>query len=235
MDWNLIAVYTARAIALLISIPVHESAHAFTAYKLGDPTAKNYGRISLNPARHFDPIGALCMILVGFGWAKPVPTYAQSNFKTPKRDMAITAVAGPISNILLAFIFTLFYKIFYYASSYYVIFNTQSTFLAGNNVYEFITTVLVTMVYVNITLAVFNMLPIPPLDGSRLAMLFLPQKTYFSMMRYERYLILVLFAALWLGFLDYPLSFLTNAIYGLLNFATSFVDSLSEYIFYKIF
>ena len=102
MDYAKLALYLARAIALLTAIPFHEAAHAWASDKLGDPTAKLYGRMSLNPVRHFDLLGALCMILVGFGWAKPVPVAARTNFKHPRRDMALSAAAGPLANVLLA-------------------------------------------------------------------------------------------------------------------------------------
>ncbi|MFR1356108.1 MAG: site-2 protease family protein [Ruthenibacterium lactatiformans] len=108
MNWDLLATYVARAVALLTAIPVHESAHAWASDKLGDPTAKRYGRLSLNPLRHFDFLGALCMIFVGFGWAKPVPIAAATNFRHPRRDMALSAAAGPASNLLLAFLCMIF-------------------------------------------------------------------------------------------------------------------------------
>ena len=118
MDWSRVAIYVARAIALLTAIPVHESAHAWASWKLGDPTAKNAGRLSLNPLHHIDPFGALCMLLVGFGWAKPVPIAATTNFKHPRRDMALSAAAGPASNLLLALVCMVFYKCIYYLAPY---------------------------------------------------------------------------------------------------------------------
>ena len=211
MDWELLAAYVARAIALLVAIPVHESAHAWAAYKLGDPTAKNLGRLSLNPLRHFDPIGALCMIVAGFGWAKPVPIAAVTRFRHPRRDMALSAAAGPASNFVLAFFCMIFYKLVYYLAP-----------IAA--AWDFAAAVLFQLFWTNITLAVFNLLPVPPLDGSRVVTAFLPQQAYFGLMRYERYIMLALFAALMLGWLDTPLRVVDNAVWTFLVYATQFVE-----------
>lgn len=211
MNWELLAVYVARAAALLTAIPIHESAHAWMSDRLGDPTAKRCGRLSLNPLHHFDLLGALCMILTGFGWAKPVPIAATSNFRNPRRDMALSAAAGPISNLLMAWVCMLFYKLVVYLAPVTV-------------VWAFIGEVLFQMVFVNITLAVFNLLPVPPLDGSRIATAFLPPRIYFGIMRYERYIMLGLFIVLMTGLLDRPLNFITGTVWNLLVHTTGFVE-----------
>lgn len=211
LDWQLVATYAARAIALLIAIPFHEAAHAWAASRLGDDTAKDAGRLSMNPLRHFDPMGAVCMLIVGFGWARPVPIAATSNFKNPKRDMALSAAAGPLSNLLLAFVFVIVYKVMYYLAP-------------QTAVWMFIFQVVSTMVSINITLAVFNMLPVPPLDGSRIFLSFLPQNLYFGVMRYERFIMFGLFALLWLGVLNRPLGFLVNGAVSILFYLTGFVE-----------
>ena len=217
MDYGKLALYLARAIAFLTAIPFHEAAHAWAADKLGDPTAKIYGRMSLNPARHFDLLGALCMILVGFGWAKPVPVAARTNFKHPRRDMALSAAAGPAANILLATLCMVLYKL-----TYYLWIPSVATTVA----WMLVLGVLSSMISVNITLAVFNLLPVPPLDGSRIFNMLLPERIYFGIMRYERVILFALFAILWLGILDGPLNLLYGWLLNGLDVLTGFVDLL---------
>lgn len=213
MNWNLLAVYVARALALITAIPVHEAAHAWASDRLGDPTARLAGRMSLNPLRHFDFLGALCMLIVGFGWAKPVPVAAVSHFRHPRRDMALSAAAGPLSNLLLAYLCMVLYKLVLYL-------------VPATQAWIFVMLVLNAMLNVNITLAVFNLLPVPPLDGSRIFNVFLPPKFYFGIMRYERYIMIALFACLYFGLLDRPLSWLMNGAWNLLVYATSYIDMI---------
>ena len=191
---------------LFVALPFHEFAHAFAANKLGDPTAKYQGRLTLNPFKHLDFIGAMLLLFFGFGWAKPVPVN-QRNFRNPKGDMAITAFAGPLSNLIVAFVVML---IMHIVNIFYV------------NVY--INYFLTSAATVNIYLAVFNLVPVPPLDGSRIFNLLLPKKWYFAVMRYERIILLALFAVLFLGFLDVPLGWLYTAAGRLLDFATGYVE-----------
>ena len=204
--------YLIYGIALLTALPFHECAHAWTANKLGDPTARINGRMTLNPLAHLDPFGALLMIFTGIGWAKPVPINAR-NFKHPKWEMAISSLAGQVSNLLLAYLSMILWKITTIVSYYH------SGFFVQNLI-----TIFATMVSINIGLAVFNFIPIPPLDGSRILSLFLPERTYFSIMRYERYAMLALMIAVYFGLLDGPLGFFRHLALNSINFLTGWID-----------
>ena len=182
------------ALAVLLILTIHEYAHAYAAYKLGDNTAKNLGRLSLNPLKHLDPFGAICMILFHFGWANPVPIDAR-NFRNPKRDFAITALAGPLSNMIFAFLSA--FLLLLVRNLYSGIGDTDS-FAAALvlNLYMF----LVIFHQINIGIGLFNLIPIPPLDGSRILNVILPPKYYFGIMNYERKIYLGLI--IWLAFGD---------------------------------
>ena len=170
---------------IIISLSVHEAAHGYMAYKMGDPTAYNLGRVTLNPIRHLDPMGSLCMLVFGYGWAKPVPINAR-NFRNPKYGMAYTAIAGPISNILLGVIGTVLYTLVNFLLYYFYRDIVGNEFLT--NLLRATLTLLFYFGYMNFVLAIFNLIPIPPFDGSRFFSLFLPAKTYFALMKYERYI-----------------------------------------------
>ncbi len=180
---------------LIISITVHEFAHAKTAQKLGDPTAAIAGRVSLNPMRHLDPIGSLCMLFFGFGWGKPVPV-AVLNFKNPKRGSALVALAGPTSNLIMACIWGFLLGVLYPILPY------------GGYFHQ----LLVIAVQLNCVLCVFNLLPITPLDGSRILALLLPNRIYYKMLRYERVFFIVLVVLMLLNILNPVIQFLANGL-----------------------
>ncbi len=188
---------------VLLSLSVHETAHGYVANRLGDPTAKSLGRLTLNPVKHIDPFGFICMALVGFGWAKPVPINTRY-FKKPKRDMALCAAAGPLSNLLLAFVFALLLRLELTFMPQF--FTTEFQY----NVFSLLYTFLYLGIRLNISLAVFNLIPIPPFDGSRILLTFLPSDVYFKIMKYEQYIYIGLMLLLLLGFLDTPINFVTN-------------------------
>jgi len=179
-----------RIIPALLCITIHELAHGFAAYKLGDRTAKDLGRLTLNPIKHIDPLGLLMMLLIGFGWAKPVPVDMR-NFKHPKWYMAISAFAGPFSNILLAVV--VMFILGLVADSLGVLVGLSSlNVLFTNDLGGTIYMLIINTVILSIGLAVFNMLPIPPLDGSKVVLSLLPANLYYKILRYERYGIILL-------------------------------------------
>lgn len=184
--------YILTALAVLITLTVHEFSHGYVAYLLGDDTAKNRGRLTFNPLAHIDPFGAICMILFKFGWAKPVPINPR-NFKNPRLGFAISSLAGPISNLLCALLG---------AGAYLVLFKVLSTL----SVSGFLLSLLINLLnfiyifhFVNIGIAVFNLIPVPPLDGSRVLTAVLPTRLYFKIMRYERMTYFILIGWLLLG------------------------------------
>jgi len=219
LDWfvSSISELLARIIVLFTAITIHEVSHGFVAYKLGDPTAKYAGRLSLNPMSHLDPIGALCMVFFRFGWAKPVPVNPMY-FKDRKRDNALVALAGPVSNILLAFastILTAFYCVFVF-------------YKFPNFVTHFIFTVLVQLAVLNISFAIFNLLPFPPLDGSKILGAFLSYEKYNKLLQYERFGFPVLMILSFTGVLGRILNLFINPLYTLwINSLQGLINILS--------
>lgn len=195
-NFDIIRTVLVSAIPALIAITIHELSHGFIAYKLGDNTAKEMGRLTLNPIKHIDIIGLAMIVLIGFGWAKPVPV-DMSKFKHPKWGMALTALAGPVSNVLLAFIVAFIFMLIPAPYGGFNAFDTAFTQNAGE--LPIITLIIHRLILINVFLAVFNILPIPPLDGSKVVFSLLPEKHYFTLMRYERYGMILLLILIFSG------------------------------------
>lgn len=191
IDWSALTNALLRVLSVFLCLSVHETCHGLAAYALGDPTAKREKRLSLNPLHHIDWFGFAAMLLVGFGWAKPVPVDMRY-FKKPRQGMALTALAGPVSNLLLA-VLLLFLARFRAFSRFSVVLGF-----------------LFTTSYLSIGLALFNLIPISPLDGSKVLFAFLPDRAYLTLMRYEKYGMAVLLLLVWLGVGD---NILSGAIY----------------------
>ena len=218
--------------AVLLSLSVHEAAHGYVAYKLGDPTARNLGRLTLNPLKHLNPIGFLSMLFFRVGWANPVPINTRY-FKNPKRDMAISAAAGPVSNLCLGIIFTILLRTvliplqniadgLYWVNNgrYYIDESLQS-----NTAFALLS-VLAVMLYLgislNFNLMFFNLIPLPPLDGSKVLGIFLPNRTYYQVLQYERYAIYLIMFLTLTGAFDLIIGTGVNVVYtGILNLVSN--------------
>ena len=206
--------------ALLIAITIHEYAHALTADAMGDPTPRYLGRLTFNPLAHLDILGAIMLALFHFGWAKPVPINP-ARMNHPRKGIIWTSLAGPLSNLLAALVGVILMQIvfpFYHANP--------------NAVLTGIYLLLYWFANINISLAVFNLIPVPPLDGSRILLAVLPERIYFGMMKYERVILIVLLAAVWGGFLDGPLSVMNNVVWDLLDNGTQYIDTIAYSAYY---
>ncbi len=197
-----------RALVLFTAMPIHECAHGWVADKLGDHTARSQGRLTLNQFHHLDPFGSVLLLLAGVGWAKPVPVNPYYFHKIDRRaGMALTALAGPVSNLLMSIITLLIAKLL---------------LLFGVN--GILVSIFITMCQINLGLAVFNLIPIHPLDGSRILSYFLPAKAADWLDEHEQIIyIIFMVVILFTNLLDVPLSFLSGLLFKAINWLTSFV------------
>lgn len=206
--FGILYMMVAYAVILFLTLPVHEMAHGLVAHWCGDDTAKWHGRLTLNPLRHLDVWGTLMILTVGIGYAKPVPVNPR-NFRHYKRDMILVSLAGPLSNFLMALVAMFLWKIAFYLP------------FVSETVYIVLSVILSIVINVNISLMVFNLLPVPPLDGSRLWSTLLPGRWSYTLEQYSRYITWGLFVLIFSGVLDRPLEFLQSLVYSLLNTITS--------------
>ena len=210
---TVILLLLSRAFVIFCCTPVHELAHGYAAYKLGDDTAKYQGRLTFNPLAHLDPVGTIMIFIFGFGYAKPVQVNPVK-FKNPRKDMALTALAGPVANIIMAFVSVFIaYIIGAFANSQLLSLIAVFFYYAAS---------------VNAMLAVFNLIPIPPLDGSRIFSVFLSDKKYFAIMRYERHIMIGFMVLIATGVLNGLLS-------GLSSLMMKFISIIPRLIFGDVF
>lgn len=206
--WDMVLIVAAS----LLCITVHETCHGLAAWWMGDDTAKRMGRLSLNPLRHVDIVGLIMMAVARFGWAKPVPVDMRK-FKNPRAGMALTALAGPVSNVLLALLAMLLRAVvlvFYYRA-------------ASQGIWKWLLMFLEYTAVLSAGLAVFNLFPVPPLDGSKVLFALLPDRAYAKLMRYERFGMVLLVVLLLTNVLDAPLYALRG---GLLDGLTALTNPI---------
>ncbi len=206
---------------ILISLTVHEYCHGYAAYRCGDMTARNFGRLTLNPVKHLDPIGTIMMLIFGFGYAKPVPINPR-NFRKPRRDICIVSVAGPLSNLFLCFIGMLIYRV-----SLVLVLKYGSYEILSSNFFSAWMIFASNFYFANATLCVFNLIPIPPLDGSRLLTTVLPAKAAYTLAKNENYIMIGVLVLLYFGALDGVIRFFGNGIISGINWLLSLIPFLN--------
>ncbi len=218
MDWIQLTILVMGAVASVICLTVHELCHGFSAYRLGDPTAKLNGRLTLNPVAHVDWIGLFLMLVARVGWAKPVPVDME-NFKNPKRDMAVTALAGPLSNFILAYLALVICSGMYHFGPDHVVFAYIMLFFSY-------------LAVLSIGLGLFNLIPIPPLDGSKVLFSLLPDRIYRTVLRYERFVVVAVVLLAWSGVFGGPMNVAMEAITRVLCRLSGFPFEIPQYYFF---
>ena len=214
LDWSVLTDMLFSVVPALLCITLHELAHGYTAYKLGDNTAMLAGRLTLNPLRHIDPWGLVMMVLFRFGWAKPVPVDMR-HFDKPRQGMAITALAGPVMNVLITAVFIFLYGLLY-----------TPLYIKGGAFAQSLFQMIVTTGYLSLSLAVFNLIPISPLDGSKVLFAFLSDSAYAKLMRYERYGMIIVMLLVITGAVSGVLSTVVSWLYDRLFFIAEFAFDL---------
>ena len=220
---------------IFCTMPVHEAAHAYIAHKLGDNTAKSFGRLTLNPIKHINYIGALLILLFKFGWAEPVPVN-QWNLRKPKRDMALIAAAGPISNILMAIILMIIVNLIDFISGFYGIeitaYNDIFYYSGASDltfkIFYYVIIFLSTAANINLYLAAFNLIPIPPLDGSRIIGAFLPDRIYYRLQTFERYTFIIVIALAATGVLSSTIGFISDSLHNVFDYIVTLPFSIFD-------
>ena len=194
--------------ALVLSLSIHEYAHAWVAYKLGDISQKIRGRLTLNPLAHIDPIGFIAIVLVGVGWGKPV-TVDDRNFKDSRKGMMLTSLAGPASNLLLAILVTIILKLL-------MVFGVMNSII-NSNTGNIILNMLIYVIQFNIVFGIFNLIPLPPLDGSKVLAYFLPQRARGFMYTLERYSFIIIMIIYFTNLTSYIIAPGYNLVLKLIN------------------
>ena len=198
--------------AILIALSLHEFAHGWASYMLGDPTPRAQGRLSINPLHHLDLVGTLLLFFVGFGWAKPVSVDARY-YENPKADMVKVALAGPIMNFVVAFF------------SLLIIGFLEKVGVTVNVISSYVSTLLYYTALINVGLGLFNLIPVPPLDGSKVLFAILPAKSYFSYMRYEQFGMIILLLFIWIGAFDgFLITTRTSILNGMLELVSKILS-----------
>ncbi len=214
LDWSVLGDIVLGVLPALLCITLHELSHGAVAYALGDDTAKRAGRLTLNPVKHIDPWGLVMMVLFHFGWAKPVPVNMYK-FKKPRQGMAVTALAGPVSNLIIGAVFLFLYGLFY-----------RPLYLEGGALERMVFQMISSTAYLSLALAVFNIIPISPLDGSKVLYSFLSDSAYEKLMRYEKYGMILLMVLVVSGSFSGVLSSVTGWVYDKLFFIAEFAFEL---------
>ncbi len=220
LDWSVPVHMLMSVIPALICITLHELSHGYVAYRLGDNTAKNMGRLTLNPIKHIDIFGLVMMIAFNFGWAKPVPVDMR-NFRHPKRGMAITALAGPVSNVIITCVVLFIYGMIYAPCA-----------LSGSEYAIELRNMVYITAYLSLALAVFNIIPVPPLDGSKVLFSLMSDRSYMKLMRYERYGMIILIVLIATNVLGAPLQTVTESAFNFLFAFAEWGNDLTVKLFY---